>query len=61
MRATIALAVVTLLIWTTRINNIWSDDAASTGSKLGSTALALSFTVFAVATLWLLHRRSSAS
>jgi hypothetical protein len=60
MRATVAFAVATLLIWTTRIGNIWGDDAASTGSKVGSTLLALSFTGFALATLWLVHRRAPA-
>jgi len=43
------LAGWTLFVWTTRIGNIWSDDAASTSSKVGSTALALSFTVLALA------------
>ena len=43
------LAGWTLFVWTTRIGNIWNDDAASTASKVGSTALALSFTVLAVA------------
>jgi hypothetical protein len=60
MRATVSFAVATLLIWTTRISNIWNDNAANTASKVASTALALSFTGFAVATLWLAHRRSSA-
>jgi hypothetical protein len=47
--AAFALCGWTLFVWTTRIGNIWRDDAASTASKLGSTALALSFTVLAVA------------
>ncbi len=47
-RATIALVVWTLLVWTTRINNIWGDDALTTGEKWGRTGLALSFTVLGV-------------
>jgi hypothetical protein len=47
--AAFALAGWTLFVWTTRIGNIWRDDAASTTSKVGSAALALSFTVLAVA------------
>jgi hypothetical protein len=43
------LAGWTLFVWTSRIGNIWNDADASTGSKVGSTALALSFTVLAVA------------
>jgi hypothetical protein len=52
---TAALVVWTVLVWTTRINNIWTDDALDTGARLGRTALALSFTGFALATgvaLW---------
>jgi hypothetical protein len=47
--ATVALVVWTLLVWTTRINNIWGDDALTTGEKWGRTGLALSFTVLAIA------------
>lgn len=54
--AVVALAVWTLLIWTTRIGNIWRDDDLSTAGKLGDTALALSFTVLAVAVLVALWR-----
>jgi hypothetical protein len=43
--ATIALCVWTLLVWTTRIANIWNDADLSDGEKWGRTALALSFTV----------------
>lgn len=39
----------TLLVWATRIDNIWSDEALDTGAKLGRTALALSFVAVAVA------------
>jgi hypothetical protein len=52
------LAGWSLLVWTTRIGNIWNDAEASTGAKVGSTALALSFTVLAVAVLALGRRRA---
>ena len=42
--ATIALCIWTLLVWTTRIANIWNDAELSDGEKWGRTALALSFT-----------------
>jgi hypothetical protein len=48
-RAVVALVVWTLLVWTTRIRNIWGDDALDTAGKVGRTALALSFTMLAVA------------
>jgi hypothetical protein len=54
----IALVVWTLLVWTTRIGNIWGDDALSTGEKWGRTGLALSFTILALATAWALWRRA---
>jgi hypothetical protein len=57
--ATIALVVWTLLVWTTRIGNIWNDDALTDGEKWGRTGLALSFTVLALAVghaVW--HRTS---
>jgi hypothetical protein len=47
--ATIALCAWTLLVWTTRIGNIWGDDDLTSGEKWGRTALALSFTVLALA------------
>jgi hypothetical protein len=51
LRATAALAVWTLLVWTTRINNIWAEEGPSAAAKTGRTALALSFTVLAAGTL----------
>jgi hypothetical protein len=51
----VALVAWTFLVWTTRIGNIWRDDALATSGKVGRTALALSFTVLAalvVAALW---------
>lgn len=57
--AVAALVVWTLLVWTTRIGNIWGDDALSTADKWGRTGLALSFTVLAVATAWALWQRAA--
>ena len=57
--ATIALVVWTLLVWTTRIGNIWGDGTLSNGEKWGRTGLALSFTVLAGATAWALWRRAA--
>lgn len=48
-RAAIALAGWSLFVWTTRIGNIWGDDALTDGEKWGRTALALTFTVLALA------------
>lgn len=59
MSAKLALVVWTLLVWTTRLGNIWGDDALSTGDKWGRTALALSFTALALAVAWALWRRAS--
>jgi hypothetical protein len=56
--ATIALAVWSLLVWTTRIRNIWTDDALSTGEQWGRTALALSFTALALAVGHAVYHRS---
>jgi hypothetical protein len=56
--AVAALVVWTLLVWTTRIGNIWGDDGLATGAKWGRTGLALSFTVLAVAAGWALWRRA---
>jgi hypothetical protein len=55
--ATLALCVWTLLVWTTRIGNIWGDDDLSTGEKWGRTGLAASFTVLALAVLVAVVRR----
>jgi hypothetical protein len=50
-RAAVALVVWTFLVWTTRIGNIWRDSDLETAGKVGRTALALAFTVLAVAVL----------
>lgn len=47
LSAATALVAWTLLVWTTRIGNIWGDDALTTGEKWGRTGLALSFTALA--------------
>lgn len=57
-RAVVALVVWTLLIWTTRIRNIWGDDELDATAKWGRTALALSFTVLAVAVAVAAWRRA---
>lgn len=56
--AALALAVWTLLVWATRIANIWDDTALDTGEKLGRTGLAVSFTVLGAAVLVALWRRT---
>ncbi|HEX4901913.1 MAG TPA: hypothetical protein VFV42_03830 [Acidimicrobiales bacterium] len=60
LRPAAALSAATLLIWTTRIRNIWTDDELDTAGQVGRTALALAFTAFAVATLvtWWRARRT---
>lgn len=57
--ATVVLVVWTLLVWTTRISNIWGDEALSDGEKWGRTGLALSFTVLAAVVAVALWRRAS--
>jgi hypothetical protein len=56
---TVAFVVWSLLVWTTRIRNIWGDDALGTGEKWGRTGLALSFTVLALVVAWGLWSRAS--
>lgn len=45
----VALVVWTFFVWTTRIRNIWTDDALTTGEQWARTALAGSFTALGVA------------
>jgi hypothetical protein len=40
-----------MLVWTTRIGNIWRDDTLDTAGKWGRSGLAGTFTVLAVASL----------
>jgi hypothetical protein len=63
LRPAVVLAVVTLLVWTTRIRNIWSDESLDTAGRIGRTALALAFTAFALAVLatWWRARRTGAA
>ena len=61
LRPALALAAWTLLVWTTRIRNIWTDEALSTAGQVGRTALALAFTAFAVATIALRVRARRAT
>jgi hypothetical protein len=51
----VALAAWTLVVWPTRIGNIWRDEAMTGAEKAGGIALALAFTLLAGAvlvTLW---------
>jgi hypothetical protein len=54
----LALVAWTFFVWTTRIVNIWRDDALDGGEKLGRTGLALSFTLLAVVVVVTLWRRA---
>lgn len=60
LRPALALSAWTVLVWTTRIRNIWTDDSLTTSGQLWRTALAGAFTVFAVVTAgaWLRARRA---
>lgn len=51
LRAALVLSVWTVLVWTTRIRNIWTDDDLTTGGQVWRTALAGVFTLFAIATV----------
>ena len=53
----VALVTWTFFVWTTRVGNIWRDDALDTAGKVGRTALALSFTLLALAVVGALWRR----
>jgi hypothetical protein len=55
--ATLALGVWTLLVWTTRIGNIWGDDDLTDGEKWGRTGLALSFTALVLLVGLAVYRR----
>ena len=55
---TLALVAWTLFVWTTRIANIWRDEALDGGEKLGRTGLALSFTLLALAVAVTVWRRA---
>jgi len=60
LRPAAVLSAVTLLIWTTRIRNIWTDDELDAAGQVSRTALAVAFTVLAVLTLmaWWRSRRT---
>jgi hypothetical protein len=57
----LALVAWTFFVWTTRIGNIWRDDALDAGDKIGRTGLAASFTVLALAVAVALWRRSASA
>jgi hypothetical protein len=43
----VVFAAWTLLVWATRLDNIWSDDTLTTSGKVGRTLLAVSFVALA--------------
>ena len=55
---TISLVAWTLVVWTTRIGNIWNDADLTDGEKWGRTGLAMSFTVLALAVAHGVHHRA---
>ena len=62
LRPALVLSVWTVLVWTTRIRNIWTDDSLSTSGQLWRTAIAVVFTAFAAVTIgaWVRARSSGA-
>lgn len=58
-RFVLALVGWTFFVWTTRIRNIWTDEALTTGEQWARTALAGSFTVLAVGVVVALVQRAS--
>ena len=62
LRPAIVLSAWTIVVWTTRIRNIWTDDSLSTSGQVARTVLALVFTAFATVTfaLWIRARRDAA-
>lgn len=60
-RPALLLSAWTLLVWTTRIRNIWTDDSLTTSGQVWRTVLAGVFTAFAVVTIgaWLRARGST--
>jgi hypothetical protein len=56
----VAFAAWTLFVWVGRIRNVWADATLDTAGKVGSSALAASFVVFAALTLvWAVKQRRS--
>ncbi|MEY2461979.1 MAG: hypothetical protein QOH64_117 [Acidimicrobiaceae bacterium] len=56
--AVVAFAAWTLFVWVGRIRNVWADASLDTTEKVGSSALATTFVVFASLTLvWAIGRR----
>ena len=54
--AATALLAWTFLVWTTRINNILTDDSLDSGDQAARLVLALTFTAFVAAGAWALGR-----
>lgn len=59
LRPAVVLATWTLVVWTTRLRNIWTDESLATAGQIWRTVLALVFTAFAagVVALWARARR----
>jgi hypothetical protein len=55
-RIAVALVAWTLVVWGTRLRNLWADDDLSGGELLGRVGLAASFTLLALAALAALWR-----
>jgi hypothetical protein len=54
----VAFAAWTLFVWVGRIRNVWADASLDTTEKVGSSALATTFVVFASLTLvWAIRQR----
>lgn len=51
VRAMLGLEVLTVMMWFTRIRNVWSDDAAASSTRVGATVLGVVFMVVATAAL----------
>lgn len=51
IRAMFGLEVLTIMLWFTRIRNVWSDDATSNSTRLAATLLGVGFVLFATVAL----------
>ncbi len=56
----VSLVLWTVFVWGNRLSNAWTSDTETTGAKVFSTVLALSFLAFAVATAWIVRRTRDA-
>lgn len=51
LRAVLALEMLTILMWFTRIRNVWADDATSSSTRLTATAIGVAFVALATVAL----------